>query len=160
MHHVNKDDVKVVLGRLPFELWHRLRAVHFNDRARGARILGYVNQGHREIALCALPPRIGLTAALRRGQTPKPFGGERGRQWPALAIRRFMLYSVLLHEIGHLQLVDETRRSRRLRFAREKLAEEFAVRWCNCLWSVPFPHSDPVHNPAGPEELRMLSAVC
>jgi hypothetical protein len=158
IHHVNEDDVKVVLSRLPFELWHRLRAVHFNDRARGARVLGYVNHGYREIALCALPPRVGLTAALTRGQSAERFGARRGEKWPPLAIRRYMLYAVLLHEMGHLQPVDETRRSRRLRFAGEKLAEEFAVRWCNQLWSVPFHHSDPVHNPAGAEELRMVLA--
>lgn len=53
IHYVNADDVRVVLGRLPLEFWARLRAVHFNDRARGARVLAYVNQGHREIApLC------------------------------------------------------------------------------------------------------------
>ena len=58
IHHITADDVRVVLSRLPIELWARLRAVHFNDRARGARVLGYLTQGHREIALCVLPPRM------------------------------------------------------------------------------------------------------
>ena len=92
IHHVTKEDVRVVLSRLPQELWRRLRAVHFNDQAHGARVLGYVNQGHREIALCALPPRIGLTAALVKGQTAEQFGAKRAQKWPALAIRRFILY--------------------------------------------------------------------
>lgn len=130
IHHVNADDVRTVLSRLPLELWHRLRAIHFNDRARGARVLGYVDQGHREIALCALPPRMGLSAALVKGQTPEQFGARRAQKWPVLAIRRFMLYDVLLHEIGHLQVIDEDRRSERLRFARERLAQAFAMRWC------------------------------
>jgi hypothetical protein len=58
-----------------------------------------------------------------------------------------MLYHVFLHELGHLQLVDENARSVRLKFAREKLAEKFAVEWRNRLWSKPFIHPDPVHYP-------------
>jgi hypothetical protein len=156
VHHVNEQDVRVVLGRLPFGLWRRLRAVHFNDRSRGGRVFGYVNRGRREIALCALPPRMGLTAALRMGQTPEEFGARRGRKWPALAIRRFLLYDVFLHELGHLQLVDDRASSDRLKFAREKLAEEFAVEWCNRLWAEPFAHHDSVHNPPAAEELDLV----
>jgi hypothetical protein len=159
VHHVNEEDVRTVLSRLPVDLWSRLRAVHFNDRSCGARVLGYVNRGRREIALCALPPRMGLTRALVKGQAPEQFGARRGRQWPALAIRRFLLYDVFLHELGHLQLIDENARSDRLQFAREKLAEEFAVEWCNRLWSEPFAHSDPVHNPPSQKELDPLSLV-
>jgi len=146
VHYVSKEDVRIVLGRLPFETWHQLRTVHFNDRARGARVLGYVTRGHREIALCALPPRISLKAALVKGQTPEEFGAKCGQQWPVLAVRRFILYDVLLHELGHLQLINENARSERLRFAREKLAQSFAMQWCKRLWSVAFPHPDPVHN--------------
>lgn len=155
IHYVNEDDVRVVLGRLPFELWHRLRVVHFNDGSCGANILGYVNNGLRDIALCALPPRISLGANLR-GQTPEHFGAKRGQKWSALALRRFMLYDVFLHELGHLQLVDADRPSKRLRFAQEKLAERFARQWRKRLWSIPFDHPDPVHNPPGPEELSVL----
>jgi hypothetical protein len=157
VHHVNEDDVRVVLGRLPFDLWRWLRAVHFNDRSRGGRVFGYVTRGRRDITLCALPPRMGLTIALRMGQDPEQFGAPRGRKWPALAIRRFMLYEVFLHELGHLQIVDPTARSKRLRFAHEKLAEEFAVEWCARLWAVPFDHPDPVHNPPTDEELAIVA---
>jgi hypothetical protein len=156
IHHVNEEDVRVVLSRLPFELWQRLRAVHFNDRSWGARTLGYVQRGRRDIALCALPPRMSLMQALNMGQTPEQFGARRGHKWPELAIRRFMLYGVFLHEIGHLQLIDENRSSVRLKFAREKLARTFAVEWRNRLWSQPFPHPDPVHNPPTPEEFALL----
>lgn len=150
IHHINEEDVRVVLSRLPFDLWDRLRAVHFNDRSRGARVLGYVTPGRREIALCALPPRMSLTAALVKGQIPEQFGAKRGQKWPALAVRRFLLYDVLLHELGHLQLINGNARSKRLKFAREKLAQAFAVRWCNRLWSGSFPHPDPVHNAPSP----------
>lgn len=156
IHHVNEEDVRIVLSRLPFRLWERLRAIYFNDRSR-ARRLGYVTEGRREIALCALPPRISLTKALVQNQTPEQFGAKRGQQWPALAVRRFMLYDTLLHEIGHLQLMDPNRPSKRLRFAREKIAQRLAMGWCRQLWSVSFPHNDPVHNAPGPEELKALS---
>ncbi len=56
-HYLNEDDVRVLLSRLPERLWQRLREVHFNDRAWGRCVSGYVNRGHREIAICALPSR-------------------------------------------------------------------------------------------------------
>jgi len=152
VHYIREEDIRVVLGRLPEALWHRLRIVHFIDRIRRARLLGYVSGRRREISLCALPPRMGLTQALRNGLTPEQFGAARGKKWPVLAVRRFMLYNVFLHELGHLQLVDNNTRSVRLKFAREKLAQEFATHWSRELWSKPFPHPDPVHNPPGPEE--------
>ena len=150
VHHVNPEDVLVVLSRLPLHLWERLRGVHFNDMSRGGRTLGYVTAGRREIALCALPPRISMW----NGWSPQVFGAQRNQKWPLLAIRRFMLYDVFLHELGHLQIIDENRRSERLRFAREKLAQSFAVEWRKKLWSTPFSHPDPVHNPPGVDEAR------
>jgi hypothetical protein len=157
IHYVNERDVRIVLGRLPAELWHRLRSVHFNDQARGPRFLGYVNRGRCEITLCALPPRMSLARALR-GQTCEYFGATRSHKWSALAVRRFMLYNVFLHELGHLQRNNEVGSSVRLQFAREKLAQDFAIGWCKRLWSEPFPHSDPVHNPPAPEELASLAS--
>lgn len=156
IHYINEADIRVVLGRLPSEIQGRLRAVHFNDRSRGNRILGYVNRDRREIALCALPPRIGLTRGLRSGQAPEKYGARLGHKWPALAVRRFMLYNVFLHELGHLQLVNEESPSRRLKFAREKLAQDFAADWCDKLWSKSFEHPDPVHNQPSPDELAAL----
>src|SRR5580700_4666571 len=140
IHYVNEDDIRVVLSRLPDELWDRLRAVHFNDRSRGTRVLGYVNRGRREIALCALPPRVSLTRFLVGGQTPEQFGAKRGYKWPPLAVRRFLLFDVFLHELGHLQPVNEDARSARLKFAREKIAQAFAMHWYKRLWSESFAH--------------------
>src|SRR5437773_1937388 len=153
IHHVNEKDVRVVLSRLPVELWSRLRTVHFNDRSRGARRLGYVNRGRREIALCALPPRMSLTRFLVRGQSPEQFGAKRGSQWPAVAIRRCLLYDVFLHELGHLQVVDSAATTERRKFASETRAQEFAMSWCQRLWSQSFDHLDPVHNPPTEAEL-------
>jgi hypothetical protein len=145
-HYLNQEDVLVLLGRLPGETWERLRTVHFNDRGFGARCLGYVTATKREITICALPPHVSLTRFLVEGQTCEEFGAKRGAQWPHLAVRRFMLYDVVLHEIGHLQLINERTKSDRLRFAREKLAERFADKWRRRLWASYFDHPDPIHN--------------
>src|SRR5262249_4826590 len=136
-HYLTEDDVRVLLARLPEELCKRLRAVHFNDRAMGRRLAGYVNWGHRELALCALPSRVSLTTylafrvptAYSRHRSPHEFGAVRGRQWPEIAVRRFMLYDVFLHELGHLQIVEPTARTLRRKFAREHRAQEFADYW-------------------------------
>jgi len=147
IHHVGEADVCVVLSRLPVEAWSRLRSVHFNDRSHGARTLGYVTRGRGSIAICALPPRMSLTRFLTKGETPELFGARRGTQWPTLAIRRFMLYDVFLHELGHLQIIDDDAKTVRRKFAMETKAQEFALEWCQRLWSKPFGHPDPVHNP-------------
>ena len=153
MHHVTEEDVRVVLSRLPEEVWNSLRNVHFNDRSRGARTLGYVNRGRREIALCALPQRLSFTRFLVKGQTPEYFGARRGSQWPVRAIRRFLLYDVFLHELGHLQVVDPKAKSERRKFAVEKKAQDFAMYWCKRLWTQPFRHADVVRSPPSKQEL-------
>lgn len=155
-HFVTEAEVQVVLERLPTRLWERLTAVHFNDQSRRKRWLGYVTQGRHEIALCALPPRVSLTAYLRHRQSPGRFGAVRGSQWPTLAVRRFMLYDVFLHELGHLQVVNQRAKSNRRKFARETRAQDFAEHWCRELWSRPSGHPDPVHGPPTPEETDAL----
>ena len=154
-HYLNEDDVRTLLDRLPSEVWSRLRAVHFNDRSRGVRWLGYVNRGHREIAICALPPNVSLTRYLVR-RSPRQFGAVRGSQWPERAVRRFMLYDVFLHELGHLQIVDPKAKNVWRKFAGQTKAQEFADRWRARLWSQPYEHPDPIHNPPTEVELELL----
>ena len=146
-HYLTESDVMTVLNRLPQEAWNRLRAVHFNDKSWGANTLGYANAHEHEICICALPPRVSFTRAMVRGQSPELFGAERGRQWPEVAVRRYLLYDVVLHELGHLQVVDSRRRVGRRTPAGEKLAQQFADHWRNELWAAHFDHPDPVHNP-------------
>ena len=153
-HFVNEEDVRVVLSRLPAELWERLRAVHFGRPQRGGKVLGYVNRGRREVSLLALPRRVALRNIFPRQHGPLLFGAPPGCQWPTLAVRRMMLYGVLLHEIGHLQPVRPNGRSERLRFARERRAEEFEAYWRRRLWATPFDHPDPVHNPPAEREVH------
>ena len=154
-HYLSESDVMIVLNRLPREAWNKLRTVHFNDRSRGARLLGYANAGGREISICALPPEISLTRFLVPGQTPETFGAVRGSQWPEVAVRRFLLYDVLLHEIGHLRAIRGRSKSIRRKFAYEKFAQEFADEWRRWLWSSRFAHPDPVHNPPSARELNL-----
>lgn len=155
-HYVNEHDILVLLQRLPEATYERLKAVHFNDHSRRGRIIGYVNMGHREIALCALPPRVSLGRFLHRRQSPSQFGARRAVQWPLLAVRRFMLYDVFLHELGHLQLIDEKLRNPSRKFAGERYAQEFADFWRATLWSQRFDHEDPVHNRPAPDEFMVV----
>jgi tetratricopeptide (TPR) repeat protein len=67
-----------------------------------------------------------------------------------------MLYEVFLHELGHLQVVNEKANRIDRRFAMEKRAQEFAEHWCRELWSQPFDHPDPVHNPPTAEEIESV----
>jgi len=157
IHHVSQGDVGMVLMRLPGETWDRLKGVHFNDRSRGARVLGFTStRGRREISLCALPPRMSLARFLTRGQTCEEFGARRGTQWPEVAIRRFLIYDVFLHELGHLQIVDSRAKTARRKFASETRAEDFATYWRIQLWSQDFPFPDPAHHPPSKEELAKL----
>jgi hypothetical protein len=98
---------------------------------------------------------VSLTRFLVRGQSPELFGAVRGSQWPEVAVRRFLLYDVLLHEIGHLRLIRERARSDRLRYAHERLAQEFADEWRGRLWSNRFAHPDPVHTPPSAREVNL-----
>jgi hypothetical protein len=102
---------------------------------------------------------MSLIRALRMGQKPEQFGARQGEKWPPLAVRRFMLYDVFLHELGHLQLIDKDARSVRRKFAHETRAQEFAVYWSDRLWSAAFSHPDPVHNQPAPDELTRLCAA-
>jgi hypothetical protein len=110
--------------------------------------------GHREIAICAFPASVSGYTSRTWGQSPATFGASRGRQWPRLAVRRWFLYDVFLHELGHLQIVDPSAKTARRRFASESLAQEFANHWRRTLWTQHFDHPDPVHNPPGDDELQ------
>jgi hypothetical protein len=157
VHYLDSDDVLIVLHRLPDELWARLRAVHFNDKARGNRVLGYVTPARREIALCALPGSVSLgQACCNHRLSARLFGTLPRGQWPKVAIRRYLLYNTLLHEIGHLQIVDPNAKEPRRLFADETRAQAFADMWRKRLWSRSFDHPDPVHNPPTQVELATL----
>jgi len=157
-HFVWEEDVKVVLSRLPEDLWKNLKKVHFKDDARGNRLLGYTTtRGRREITLCALPHRVSLSRFCGLSQKSLTFGALWGSQWPVKAIRRFMLYDVLLHEVGHLQVVIPSSKNPRRKFADEPKADEFADQWREKLWSQTFDHPNPVHNPPSQEEIHLLT---
>jgi tetratricopeptide (TPR) repeat protein len=158
-HYVDEADVEVVLSRMPAELTQRIHGIYFSDDSMGNRRLGYTTTaGRRDITLCALPPNVSLNGYIRGPQTAQMFGAVKGAQWPALAIRRYTLYNTLLHEIGHLQVVHERARHPRRKFADEPVAEDFANEWREDLWSKPFAHPDPAHNPPSADEIRALAS--
>jgi len=97
------------------------------------------------------------TANQIKGQSPGTYGAKRGSQWPHLAVRRFMLYGTFLHELGHLQVINEDQKTARRKFAMDSLAHDFAVRWRKALWSKHFSHHAPVHNRPSEEEFALLN---
>lgn len=155
--YVDMVDVNTVLERLDPTLLDRLGDVWLSASSRGGRRLGYVTtRGRRDVTLCSiLPIRISMREIMRRGNRAAEFGAPERGQWPPWAVRRLMLYQVLLHEIGHLQIVRASSRIKR-RFAAEPLADEFAADLRGALYSTPFAHGDPVHNAPSDEELAML----
>ncbi len=155
--YVDMVDVNTVLERLDPTLLARLGDVWLSVSSRGGRQLGYVTtRGRRDVTLCTiLPIRISMREIMRRGNRAAEFGAPERGQWPPWAVRRLMLYHVLLHEIGHLQIVRASSRIKR-RFAAEPLADEFAADLRGALYSTPFAHGDPVHNAPSDEELAML----
>lgn len=155
--YITREDVDVVLGRIPAELRFRLRDVVLWGDSRGVRRLGWVRRGRREITLCAqLPVRLSLRTYMPGRCRAADFGAPERGQWPPWAVRRFLLYHALLHELGHLQLVGAAPDAWDGEFASETLADEFANEWRGRLYSEPFRHSDPVHNAPCSEELEAL----
>lgn len=157
--YVSAADVRTVLARVPGTLRARLRDVFHSRDNRGVRQLGFVQRrGRRDVVLCSiLPPRVSLSRFIVRGQSPSEFGAPPRGQWPPWAVRRFLLYDVLLHELGHLQLVRPHGRGWDRKFASETLAQQFADDLRRELWSERFAHPDPIHNPPEPDEQSMLT---
>ena len=156
--YVDDEDIRVLLSRMPKELWTRLTKVIFRDHWGRDGCLGYVlTHGRREIVLCNLPWHLSLRRlCIRDGRSPEFFGAPERGQWPPLAIRRIHLYGTFLHELGHIQVVDPKNQSSRRKYADETKAEEFAQEWIGTLWAEPFDHPDPVHNPPTANELALI----
>jgi hypothetical protein len=156
--YISHEDVTTVLQRIPEEERSRLRDIFITDRHRGVRRLGtVVTRGRRDIELCAiLPPRVSLGRYLGKDQRGLHFGAPSRGQWPPWAVRRFLLYDVLLHELGHLQLVLPKSKNWNRKYASERLAQDFADELRTRLWSKRFDHADPVHNAPQRDELETI----
>jgi hypothetical protein len=131
----------------------------FARRSSDASILGSVTRrGRRDINLSTrLPVRVSLRGYMHGGQSADEFGAPKVGQWPPWAVRRFLLYDTLLHEIGHLQIIDAKASSENRKFASETRAQEFAAELRRTLYSEPFDHPDPIHNAPTAEELSTLT---
>lgn len=154
---IDMADVDIVLARIPPTYLDRLRDVSLFGDSKGGRRLGFVTTyGRRDVNLCALLPiRISMRELMRRGSSALDFGAPERGQWPPWAVRRLLLYSVLLHEIGHIQEVQSSSRMKR-RFASERISDAFANELRGQLYSTPFDHIDPIHNAPSDAELAML----
>ena len=156
--YVSLDDIQTVVERIPEKERSRLRDVFISAAHIGVRRLGAVTtRGRRDINLFAtLPPRVSLGRYLCKGQIGLHFGAPSRGQWPPWAVRRFLLYDVFLHELGHLQLALPKSKSWDRKFASETLARDFANSWRTRLWSRRFEHADPVHNAPRKDELETI----
>lgn len=156
--YVSDEDIKIVLERIPDEFRTRLRDVFKHYESYGVRELGSVRRrGRRDINLCAiLPYRVSLGRFLVKGQKAVEFGAPARGQWTPWAVRRFLLYDVLLHELGHLQVINLQSTNYNRKFASETHAQRFADYWRRKLWSAYFDHPDPVHNHPSPDELSII----
>jgi hypothetical protein len=105
-----------------------------------------------------LPYRVSLGRYVGcvKKQNAAMFGAPARGQWPPWAVRRFFLYDVLLHELGHLQLVNPKSKHWDRKYADEKLAQEFADYWRAELWQTVFEHPDPVHHPPRDDEMETI----
>jgi hypothetical protein len=157
--YVKLRDVRLVIARIPGELRARVRDVFLSSRSFGVRVLGsVVTRGRRDIDLFSvLPPRVSLRRFIGRGQSAAEFGAPRHGQWPPWAVRRYLLYDVLLHELGHLQVVRPKGRGHLRKFAGEPLAQKFADDWRRTLYAERYDHPDPIHNAPTEDELATLS---
>ena len=75
-HFITEEDVRILLGRLPPDLWARLRAVHFNDRALGRAGRGTLTSGTERSAFVPCPTVSASAAAAgeparRNSATPR-----------------------------------------------------------------------------------------
>ncbi len=159
VRYVSGSDIDIPINRIPIKYRKRLRDIITWNKSLGVRRLGYVTRrGRRDISLCtSLPPRVSLGRYLRKGQSAREFGAPKRGQWPPWAVRRFMLYDVLLHELGHLQLVNPKSKNWNRKYASETIAQDFADVWRRKLFIEPFDHPDPIHNPPTNEELSWIS---
>jgi hypothetical protein len=164
VRYIDDEDVRVVLGRLPTAVTSNLNEVNLRTVVGGVRCLGWVTRrrsvgGRYALQVCSrLPPRVSLRDFLVPEQSAEEFGAPLRGQWPPWAVRRFLLYSTLLHELGHLQIVDRRAPAAR-RFAHERRAEEFADLWRRRLYSEHLEDAATVHNPPSNDELATLEVL-
>ena len=158
IQYISYGDIEIVKERIPKEYRTRLRDIFISYKSFGVRRLGWVSTfGRRDINLCAtLPYRVSLGKYLVKGQKSTDFGAPARGQWTPWAVRRFLLYDVFLHELGHLQLVDVKNNNYNRKFASETLAQRFADEWRRELLSSYFEHPDLIHNKPQPDELSII----
>ena len=158
VRYISHDDLEIVKKRIPKEFCTRLRDVFIWSESYGVRELGFVtHRGRRDVNLSAfLPYRVSLRQFLCKGQSALEFGAPARGQWTPWAIRRFLLYDVFLHEIGHLQVVNSKTTNHRRKYASETLSQNFADDLRRKLWSSQFDHPDPIHNSPQSDELSII----
>ncbi|MEN0049701.1 MAG: hypothetical protein AAF806_21755 [Bacteroidota bacterium] len=154
--YLKKEDVLVLLNRLPLEEYEHLKSVTFKT-CRGGNAYGRVyHKRSAGIIICDQSARTSIRVTEAKRGSLEEFGALNNMKWPTLAIRRFMLYDVFLHELKHTQLLKNGKKRIVDKIPLEKQAEEYAEYWRGELYQQHFDHPDPVHNlPSEAEKERL-----
>lgn len=144
--YLKKEDILVLLNRLPLEEYEHLKSVTFKT-CRGRNVYGKVyHKRSAGIIICDQSARTSVRVKEAKRGSIEEFGALNNIKWPTLAIRRFMLYDVFLHELKHTQLLRNSKKRIVDKIPLEKQAEEYAEYWRGELYQHHFDHPDPVHN--------------
>ena len=101
--YIEETEIEALLSHLPDATWQDLHRVRFKNGAdTGGRLGDVATHPDSEIVIFAQAYRVSLTPYLGRDETPETYGAVDGSRWPVLAIKRFMLYNVLLAQLGRL----------------------------------------------------------
>jgi hypothetical protein len=157
--YISHKDIEILRERIPIEFRSRLREIFPQYETLGVRRLGWVStNGRRDVNICVyLPYRVSLRRFLVKGQSAFEFGTSPRGQWTPWAVRRYLLYDVFLHEVGHLQIIHSRKSNNNRKYASETKAQEFADNLRRELWKTHFEHSDPIHNSPQEDELSVIS---
>ena len=144
--YVEETEIEALLAQLPEETRRDLHRVRFkNGVDTGGRLGDIASDPDPEIVIYAQAYRVSLTPYLGRDETPETYGAVDGCRWPVLAIKRFVLYNVLLTQLGRLQVG-----------ASGASGEQFAGHWRRELWSREPDDSDAVHRAPTEKEARLM----
>jgi|GEM_PF-4884861 len=154
--YLHREDILVLLNRLPLKEYEHLRSVTFKT-CKGGNAFGRVySKRITGIIICDIASRISISHPKPTKDCLFEYGAIQSLKWPTIAVRRFMLYDVFLHELRHTQIIHPEKKETRYKIPKERLAHEYADYWRGELYQEKFDHPDPVHNLPSEEEKEKL----
>lgn len=142
-HPVGETEIHAVLAKLPADLTSPIRAIVLRRTPKMDEALGV--EARRRFS-CVLLNAFPKSLEVEFGPDPGPIGRRHYRpwtedwfqrsqvwrlRWTRQAVKRYYLYHLLLHEVGHLHQPKTVSHKRR-----EAYAENFALQWGRRLAGV------------------------